>query len=187
MRTLVPIALCAALVAGCGGEAQEQARTAPRAAPSERNPLELPANVPLRSSRAADPAQARVIRAWSGAMRAGDVVAASALWAVPAKVQNGTPVLTLPDRVHIQIFNEALPCGSVVTATGGAAGGFTITTFRLTQRKGADCGTGTGNSARTAIRVRDGRIAEWYRLPDDPDAPGLDPPPPAPTGDVVET
>jgi len=28
-----------------------------------------------------------------------------------------------------------------------------------------------------AILVREGRIVEWYRLPDDPDAPGLRPPP----------
>ena len=28
-----------------------------------------------------------------------------------------------------------------------------------------------GARARTAIRVRDGKIVEWYRLPNDPDAP----------------
>ena len=191
MRKPAPIVLSAALLAaGCGGapDGGDRARTPTAPQRDAGNPLELPANVPLKASRAADADQAAVIRAWSGAMRAGDTTAASALWAVPAKVQNGTPVLTLPDRAHVLIFNEALPCGSVVTATGGAARGFTITTFRLTRRKGADCGSGTGNSARTAIRVRGGKIAEWYRLPDDPDAPGLLPPPSRPEdGDVIET
>jgi hypothetical protein len=190
MPARAAIVLSAALLAaGCGGSSSdgEQARTQTVPQRDDGNPLELPANVPLKPSGKADAGQASVIRAWSGAMRAGDVVRASALWAVPAKVQNGTPVLTLPDRAHVLIFNAALPCGSVVTATGGAARGFTIATFRLTRRRGADCGSGTGNTARTAIRVRDGKIAEWYRLPDDPDAPGLDPPPAPPDGDVVES
>ena len=71
---------------------------------------------------------------------------------------------------------------SVITAfirlalTGGAPGGFTVTTFRLTDRRDSTC-DGAGNTARTAILVRDGRIVEWYRLPDDPNAPGLQPPP----------
>lgn len=46
--------------------------------------------------------------------------------------------------------------------------------------------TGLGQHARTAIRVRNGQIAEWYRLPDDPnaplpapDAPQAEPQPPA--------
>lgn len=189
MRKTAPIAVCAALLAGgCGGasDGDDRART-PTAPPRDAaNPLELPADVPLKPTRAADAAQAAVIRAWSGAMRAGDIAKASALWAVPAKVQNGTPVLTLPDRAHVEIFNAALPCGSVVTATGAAARGFTIATFRLTRRTGADCGSGIHNTARTAIRVHDGKIAEWYRLPDDPDAPGLLPRRPAPEG-VVES
>lgn len=189
MRKTAPIVVCAALLAaGCGGASDGGGEARGTTAPPRDtdNPLELPPDVPLKPTRAADAAQAAVIRAWSGAMRAGEIARASALWAVPAKVQNGTPVLTLPDRAHVLFFNEALPCGSVVTATGGAARGFTIATFRLTRRAGADCGSGTGNTARTAIRVRGGKIAEWYRLPDDPDAPGLLPPRPAPEG-VVET
>jgi len=183
---LVPIGLCATVLGACGGgSGGDQARTqtgapesrttpAPRADP--RDPRELPASVPLKASANADPQRASVVRAWSAAMRAGDIDAANALWAAPAKVQNGTPVLTLKTRDDIGIFNGSLPCGSVVTSAGGATGGFTIATVRLTERKGAECGA-AGATARTAILVRDGKIVEWYRLPDDPDAPGLRPPP----------
>ena len=185
-KPLLTVAGLVALLAGCGGSSNDadQARTVgPRTdtvpAPppgTERDPRELPAGVPLRASGDADPARAKVIRAWSAAMRASDVEAANALWAPPAKVQNGTPVLTLETRAAIGVFNGSLPCGSVVTSAGGAPGGFTIATFRLTDRKGSKC-DGAGNTARTAILVRDDRIVEWYRLPDDPNAPGLQPPP----------
>jgi hypothetical protein len=184
-KPLLLFAGVCALLAGCGGSSgDDQARTAPPrtdtvpapAPGTQRDPRELPAGVPLRASDDADPARARVIRAWSAAMRAGDIDAANALWASPAKVQNGTPVLTLETRAAIGVFNGSLPCGSVVTSAGGAPGGFTVATFRLTDRAGSEC-DGAGNSARTAILVRDGRIVEWYRLPDDPNAPGLQPPP----------
>src|SRR5437762_544113 len=94
--------------------------------------------------------------------RAGGRSRPGPAWAVPSKVQNGTPVLTLSSRAFVLTFNSSLPCGSVVTAAGGASDGFTIATFRLTQRKGADCDAAAGATARTAIRVRDGKIVEWY-------------------------
>jgi limonene-1,2-epoxide hydrolase len=172
-------ALCAVGLAACGGsagtpnQAQDQpAGPAATAPPAARSPLELPQRVPLKPTGAAVEAQAAVVRAWSKALRAGDVTGASALWAIPAKVQNGTPVLTLSSRAEVLAFNATLPCGSIVTAAG-AASGYTITTFRLTDRKGGACDAAAGATARTAIRVRDGKIVEWYRLPDDPDAPGL--------------
>ncbi|MEY2441295.1 MAG: hypothetical protein QOJ46_721 [bacterium] len=184
-RVLASIFLSASMLAGCGGTSHGgQARTqtaAPRVAPAPRTPLDLPAGVPLESNGTADPAGARVVRAWSDALRAGDVAAATALWAVPSKVQNGTPVLELSTRTHVRVFNASLPCGSVVTATGAAPGGYTIATFRLTQRKGAHCDAAAGATARSAVRVRDGKIVAWYRLPDDPNAPGAQP------GDIEST
>jgi hypothetical protein len=178
-------ALCVLSLAACGGSSgkPDHARTqtiAPRVAPAPATPLDLPAGVPLNATGAADPGQAGVVRAWSKALRAGDIAGASALWAVPSKVQNATPVLRLSSRADVLAFNAALPCGSVVTAVGGAKG-FTIATVRLTHRKGARCDAAKGATARTAILVRGGKIVEWYRLPDDPDAPG---PQPGPTGDV---
>ena len=170
LRVLAFVALCAALTA-CGGSSDGNGRTdrqptEPEVAPAPHSPLELPAGIPLTSAGAADPADAKVVRAWSAALRAGDVAAATALWAVPSKVQNGTPVLTLSTRDFVRTFNASLPCGSVVTATGEAKG-FTIATFRLTERKGGDCDAAAGATARCAIRVRDGKIVEWYRLPDE--------------------
>jgi len=178
-RLLLPAVLCTAALAACGGagDAGDRAR-APASTPrdatpkgDQRRPPDLPGDVPKRSSGAADPAQAKVIRAWAAALRDGDVAAASALWAVPSIVQNGTPPLKLRSRADVRTFNRSLPCGAVLTASARAPRGFTIVTVRLTRRRGAECGSGLGASARTAIRVRGGRIVEWYRLPDDPDAP----------------
>jgi hypothetical protein len=183
-RLLLMLVPCGCVLAACGGSpGADRARTqptAPKRAPAPRTPLELPAGVPLDATGPADAAGARVVRAWSAALRAGNVEAATALWAVPSKVQNGTPVLTLSSRRFVRVFNASLPCGSVVTSTGGAKG-FTIATFRLTQRKGARCDAAAGASARSAIRVRGDKIVEWYRLPEDPDDPGLQ------TGDIDAT
>jgi len=170
--------LCAVLLAACGGSSQEPRANRPQTetAPRPGSPLELPAGVPQKPTRAADRSQASVVRRWARALRAGDIEAASELWAVPSKVQNGTPVLTLSSRSDVRIFNGTLPCGSIVISAGGAGEDFTIATVHLTKRRGAKCDAAAGAVARTAIRVQDGRISEWYRLPDDPDAPGLAPP-----------
>jgi len=175
LRLLALAAICAVTVSACGGsdngdrDGARTARTTPgRPAPAVPG---LPRGVPQRSTSAADPAQAKVIRAWTDALRSGDIEAASALWAVPSKVQNGTPLVSLRSRAAVALFQSSLPCGAQVTATAGAPRDFTIVTVRLTERRGANCGSGAGVSARTAIRVLDGKITEWYRLPDDPDAP----------------
>ncbi|MDP2710106.1 MAG: hypothetical protein Q8O56_02715 [Solirubrobacteraceae bacterium] len=183
---IVLVGLGAFVVGGCGrgSEERQPALTAPPPAstPQQRaqTPPELPVEVPLKASRAGDPAAIGVIRRWTEALRAGDVSRASALWAVPSKVQNGTPVLTLSTLADVELFNDSLSCGSQLVSGLGADNGFTIAVFALTQRPGADCGGGTGQDARTAILVRGGKIAEWYRLPDDPDAPRPAPPPAAP-------
>ena len=126
-----------------------------------------------------------MIRAWADALRRGDVAAASARWAVPAKVQNGTPVIELRSRAAVRLFNASLPCGALVTGSAAAPRGYTIVTVRLTRRRGGDCGSGAGASARTAIRVRGGGIVEWYRLPEDPDGPRPGPGPGPGSGDEI--
>lgn len=182
---LTAIVLWIASLSGCGTASQEpqgarEKAPAPASPSDPLGPLALPSGVPLRPTGAAVTEQANVVRAWAAALRAGDIEGASALWAVPSKVQNGTPVLALSTRGDVRSFNAALPCGSVVTSAGAAKGDFTIATVRLTPRKGARCDAATGATARTAIRVRGGKIVEWYRLPDDPDAPR----PVAPPDDV---
>ncbi len=184
-RSLLRLAAAAAaILAGCGADAErgggQQTRPAqaprstpreappqaPRATPSA-DPFDIPAHVPLRAEGPADAQQASVVRAWTRALRSGDVAGAAALWALPSRVQNGTPVVRLTSRAAVRAFNASLPCGAVLTGVGGADG-FTVTTVRLTDRPGGGCGSGAGGTARTAIRVRGGRIVEWYRLPDDP-------------------
>jgi len=171
-------AICALGLPACAGSGNDDpdsargVRTAPQST-TPRGPLDLPRGVPLRSSGApADPGQLKVIRAWTDALRGGDVAAASAQWAVPSRVQNATPLIELRSRAAVRLFQTSLPCGALVTDSAGAPRGFTIVTVRLTKRRGGDCGSGAGSSARTAILVRGGKIVEWYRLPDDPDGPG---------------
>ncbi len=50
------------------------------------------------------------------------------------------------------------------SSSARGAGAFTIVTFRLTERRGGDCGRGTGETTGGAIRVANGKIREWYRL-----------------------
>ena len=179
------------LLAACGGGGDDDAgqsatpQPAPPLSPTPRAPGDLPARIPLAGTGPGDPAAIKVIRLWSEAVRHSDVKAASALWAVPSQVQNGTPVITLGSTKDVETFNGSLSCGSqLVSALGAEGSAFTVAVFKLTKRPGADCGSGVGAHARTAIRVRAGKIVEWYRLPDDPDAPAPGPPPP-PAGPVI--
>ena len=173
-RVLPIAALCALLVGGCGGGGGGggSAAKAPRRPAAPRGPLALPAGVPRDPTGPADAAATRTIRGWARALRGGDVERASSFWGLPAKVQNGTPVLTLGSRDDLRIFNASLSCGAVLTAAGGARG-YTIATFRLTERRGGhgSCGGGVGQRAQTAVLVRGGRTVGWYRLPDTDPAP----------------
>lgn len=107
----------------------------------------------------------RVITRWSDELRAGHIRKAAKFFAVPALVQNASPVLTLANRQDVYDWNRTLPCGAhVVKAIAGAR--YTVATFVLTERPGAgggNCGA-TGKLAATAFRFRDGKIAEWRRV-----------------------
>ncbi len=104
-----------------------------------------------------------VVRGWADDLRRGDVKAATARFAVPALVANGTPLIRLDSREAIRLFNETLPCGGRVTATE-RRGKVIVATFTLTDRPGGDCGDGAGNTARAAFEVRDGKIVRWVRV-----------------------
>ena len=130
------------------------------------------------ASRPAGAEGEQVVRAWSSAMRRGDMDAATKLFAIPATVANGTPETRLASAAAVRAFNESLPCGSTVTEVVPHAG-VLIVSFVLTDRPGADCGDGVGHPARAALEIRDGRIVEWIRLEGGGDAPA-----PAP-GDLV--
>lgn len=151
MRPLAALLLLVTF-AGCGGDADE--RPPPR--PEPRPEI--------------------VVRAWADALRRGDIDAATDRFAVPAIVANGSPEVRLETRAQVFSFNDTLPCGGRVVSTR-RRDGFVIATIELTDRPGGDCGTGAGNTAKTAFQVRDGRIVRWIRIPLDGD-PG---PPRGPT------
>ena len=179
-------ALSVTAAVGCGG-AQKSSTTPPTVA-NDPGPtpavsdLALPPGVPDESTGPAAVSARRVITDWLKALRRGDVKRAAHYFALPSKFQNATPVLTVNNEQERLAVNLSLSCGSVATEMGGA-GVYTIVTFRLTQRKGGNCGTGVGGKARGAIRVERRHIKEWYRLPDDPG--GAQQAPPAPSGPSV--
>ena len=146
--------LCLAVLAGCGG--------------GDDNDREPP--------RRATPSPEAVVRGWADDLRSGDLDAATARFAVPAIVANGTPEIRLTTRRQIRVFNATLPCGGRVVATKRHQG-VIIATFVLTDRPGSKC-DGAGNRAKAAFEVREGKIVRWLRVP-------LDGERPAPRGDVV--
>jgi hypothetical protein len=179
-------ALSVTAAVGCGG-AQKSSTTPPTVA-NDPGPtpavsdLALPPGVPDESTGPAAVSARRVINDWLKALRRVDVRRAAHYFALPSKFQNATPVLTVDNEQERLAVNLSLSCGAVATEMGGA-GVYTIVTFRLTERKGGNCGTGVGGKARGAIRVERRHIKEWYRLPDDPG--GAQQAPPAPSGPSV--
>ncbi len=166
------IAFAVLILAGCGGggpSTRQAARTTQtRLAQNDaevRIALGLPARVPLRAEGKAAAADVRVVRTWLDRLRAGDVAGAAVLFAVPSRFQNLASVAIIRSRRQAEAINASLPCGARLLSAGGAAG-FVVYRARLTKRPGGECGSGTGGTARGAILIRDGLIAEWYRLPD---------------------
>ena len=114
-----------------------------------------------------DPDDERVVREWADTLRDGDVRGAARYFALPSLVANGTAPIKLETRAEVEFFNRTLPCGAELIGTEPAPHGFFIATFRLTERPGRGrCGSGTGETARTAFRVRDELITDWLRVQD---------------------
>lgn len=163
------------VLAGCGGGGSHSdatttttpARTQRTIPPDPNADLRLPAHVPRRAHGPADAASVRVIARWLRVLRSGDERRAARFWATGSKFQNATPVLTIDSPLEKLAIQKSLPCGARIKSAAGPAP-FVVLVFILTQRVGGDCGTAAGHTARGAIRVAHGRIAEWYRLPDDP-------------------
>lgn len=105
-----------------------------------------------------------IIAEWAHALNAGDLDQAASYFALPAIVENGTPPVRLTSRAQAREFNALLPCGARLLATS-RHGAYTYAKFRLTNRVGGSCGTGAGALAATAFLIRNGKIAEWRRLP----------------------
>jgi hypothetical protein len=166
MDRRLPIAAVLAVLAipACGGDGDDPS---PRAATPSPTPAATPQEREAPVPNAVDPADVRVVRSWADTLRRGDVRGAARLFALPSQVSNGWTPIRLRNRAQVRIFNRSLPCGARLIGTEPAPHGFLYATFRLTERPGAgSCGSGTGNTARTAFRVRDGHITDWLRVPD---------------------
>lgn len=186
VRLAVLTLLTAVVLAGCGGGKEESASTTPTQTTERRpspapvptppptgstDPLSAPRSVPRVGLEDADPADVRVLERWLRAIRQGRIASAARLFAPDAKVQNGTPVLTLKTAQDREAWTAALPCGARI-ASVSAARGYLVVDYELTQRAGADCASGAGSPARGAVKVVGGKIAEWYRLEDPRSADG---------------
>jgi hypothetical protein len=148
----------------CGGMSDEE-RFSLRT-PGTDDPIvrEIEGSEKLRRGKPT-PAELRVIRAWADALRAGHVVEAANLFAVPALVADGaSPKRRLADRAAILDFNRSLPCGAVLVDARRGEPSFVVATFRLTERPGAGkCGTGVGRLADTIFVVDRRHIVQWIR------------------------
>jgi hypothetical protein len=178
LRGPAVLAAAALLVGGCGSGSESKshskaASATPRGAatgggaqvPPEPRPTGIPAN----------PVAVRVIKAWSTALRDGDIHAAATFFRLPSELINGTgngvaAVILIHNFTQAEGANESLPCGAKFVSAD-QRGPYINALFRLTGRPGpggTNCGTGAGLTARTNFLIRDGRIIQWIRAPDDP-------------------
>jgi hypothetical protein len=159
-----------------------EATPAPLVNPNAPLPTPGPTGVP------AAPDAVNVIRAWSDALRRGDVRGAAGYFALPSVMINGSDtggsalLITITTAAQAEAANETLPCGAQFVSAD-RRGRYVNALFRLTGRPGpggSDCGGGVGQTARTNFVINQGRIVEWIRAPDDPGDNGGSPRQPSP-------
>jgi hypothetical protein len=110
-----------------------------------------------------------VIRDWADDLRGGDLEAAADHFQLPSVAQNGSAPIQMRTRGEVRAFNASLPCGAELI-DAEQHGRFTIATFELTERPGeGECGTGVGETAKTAFVIEDGLITRWIRVVDEED------------------
>ena len=119
----------------------------------------------------AEPEAVEVIAGWADTLSEGDTEGAAEFFAIPSVAENGVRI-EIRSTADAVLFNETLPCGAELTAAE-TVGEFTTATFRLRERPGGSCGTGTGGEASTSFVIEDGKIVEWRRV--GPGSPGQDP------------
>jgi len=148
------VAACSILAAGCGATSLFHAGLEPSVA--------VPTRVPA--------GDVRVIRDWANALRAGNIHAAARYFEIPSIFFDGEdPAIELRTVAQVEAANAALTCGARFISAR-EEGGYVNALFRLTNRPGpggaGGCGAGTGQTARTDFLIRNGRILEWLRAPD---------------------
>lgn len=183
---LVAATALALAAAGCGGGGDDGATgaSAPATAPPATT-VPGGGTTPAPGGTGTTPAPSgvaagdlAVVRAWASTLQRGDVNGAARFFALPSAVANGTRPVAVETRAQARAFNRSLPCGADVLSARPARDDFFVVTFRLTERPGGDCGSGTGNTARAVFHVTDGLIDHWLRLEDLDGAPAA---PAAPT------
>jgi len=154
-----------------GDRATPPGRPGPKAQPDPRDLLGLlvPKGVPTEAGgRPADPAELAVVKRWLRALTRGDVQAAADTFADGTLVQNLEPPIRLRNRAARIAFNASFPCGAEIVDASSVRG-YLVVTYRLTDRVDSPC-DGPGGKAAGTIRVKDGKMTEWYRLPNPPAA-----------------
>jgi hypothetical protein len=149
---------------------------------------------PGPTGRPARPAAVGVIKAWSSALRRGNVDAAARYFALPSTLINGSAAaggiaaIEIRTVAQARAAQESLPCGARFLSAD-QRGRYVNALFRLTARPGpggSDCGGGAGATARTNFIIAGGRIVAWIRAPDDPgDNPAPQTPTPTPTPEAT--
>jgi hypothetical protein len=158
-KLLVVVAALAVVLGGCGSASAPLHRTS-----SSRALLSASPGVPA--------AVVGVIRGWSDALRAGHVAVAARYFGVPSVffAGNSAPI-ELRSVAQVETVNAALPCGATFLSAR-RQGRYVNALFRLTNRAGPGgeqgCGSGAGQTARVDFLIREGRIVQWLRAPDEP-------------------
>lgn len=195
LNVVVAVAVAGLLAAGCGGAGRSgtghsggapRFGTAPSGAQGRSGVQTVP--TPAPTGVPANPAAVQTIRAWTTALRQGDVRDAAIWFALPSEMifrttanggLNGEVIRTRSDA---ELANAELPCGAIFISAD-QRGRYVNALFRLTDRPGlgGGCGKGTGQTARTNFLIVGGLIIQWIRAPDEPgDQNRSTPPRPAP-------
>jgi hypothetical protein len=194
---LVVVVITGLVAAACGGSGKgggATSRPASTASPQpqqgtiNQTPNTVPEAIPAPrpTGKHANPADVTVIKAWSSALRHGDIVAAAGYFALPSEFVNGADasgnvaVLTIHTRAEAAEINATLPCGALFLSAD-QRGRYVNALFRLTNRPGpgGGCGAGTGQVARTNFLITAGHIVQWLRAPADPGDANRGGPPPS--------
>ena len=145
------------MLSACGDDARKHAKTPPA-------PKGSAAATPAPTRDPASAEDVAVIKGWTDALRHGHVKQAARYFALPAFVQNGSPLFRLKKRSEVEFWNRTLPCGAKFKRAVDT-GAFVVATLVLTERPGAGrCGSGVGNEAYTAFLIRRHKIVQWRRV-----------------------
>jgi hypothetical protein len=195
-RAWLAAVLPLALLAGCGSTSLLARTSSHPTAAREPSLPGIGSTIPTPGPTGIRPAAraVEVIRAWSDALRRGNVRAAARYFALPSVMINGIDasgqalVIAIDSRAEAAAANASLPCGARFISAD-QRGRYVNALFRLTPRPGpggSDCGTGAGQTARTNFVIAHGLIVAWIRAPDDPgDNGGTGGGAPAPSPEVL--